>query len=499
LSLQIALQLLSQGNFAAAEPAAAAALKQAPFNPVCHAVHGAALLELGDLTIAEERFKSALDLGLAEPQKAWFNLGKIYVESNRDLGAIDAFGKALEIDPNYLAALIDMTNPLCREGLTQADMGLINQAQANCRKIKKLAPKTPGLEVLQLRTAKAKAVLLLDAGREKDAIQAVKQPLKKTTGQQPRLVVRRSADLKGQTLTSCQVLSGEKEWYLVTENEAYLAEMANANPEVSDYVAALGKDKVVLSLPRKASKVDSAFLLGGSTNYYHWLLDYFPRLRQFENHRDLPLLINENPTAFQLRCLELAGISQDQLLPVPMPGRIEVENLIAPPVATRNQIPDPETLPWLRESFGVVAAKTPKRRLYVSRADASLRRVVNENEVISLLEPLGFEVITPGEMDVTEQAKTFSEAAIIISPHGAALTNLAFAPNGCSVIELMGGLRLRQGFFESLAKAGDQDFKQLRCAPQGTVKQRQTVNEQDFDMLVPMPALKEALKGLGIS
>ena len=41
------------------------------------------------------------------------------------------------------------------------------------------------------------------------------------------------------------------------------------------------------------------------------------------------------------------------------------------------------------------------RRLYLSRADAAVRHVVNENEVVALLEPRGFEVIMPGRMPST--------------------------------------------------------------------------------------------------
>ncbi len=500
MSLQRALQYINRGDFSAAEPQARIAVEQEPFNPVCHAVHGAALLELGDLKAAEERFKAALDLGLQEPHKAWFNLGKIYAESNRDAKAIEAFEKALEIKPDYAAALIDIGNPLLREGRARQDITLIEKAMECYRRAKKLDPKSPLLPSAQLRAAKTKAALLLDRDKEKEAIQALKQPLKRAEGTAPKLNVRTLSHFsEGETVREfgpCDVLPGDKEWYVVTENEAFLTDLANGNPEVSPHVVALGQTKVMLNTPRRAVKLERAFLLGGSANYYHWLLDYFPRLRHLTVDSGLPLLINGNLTKFQHQCLALAGVSEDRLAKVPMPGRVEVKKLTAPLAATRSMTPEPETLPWLHEIFGISPSDKPKRRLYVSRADATLRRVVNEQEVIDVLKPLGFEVVTPGMMDVIEQARAFSEAEAIVAPHGAALTNLAFAPKGCKVIEFMGGLRHRQGFFNFLAETAGQEFQQLRCAPQGTPEQRQKVNEQDFDMLVPIPALKEALKSL---
>ena len=508
MSLQLALQFLAQGNFAAAEPPAAATVQKEPFNPVCHAVHGTALLGVGHLTLAEQRFRTALDLGLAEPEKAWLNLGKTYVEMNRDQDAIAAFDKALELKPDYTAALVDIGNPLCREGLAQSDISLIDRAIANYRGLKKRSPKTPNLEVALLKALKVKAAFLIEQGDEKDAVKLLKAPLQRSLDQNAaRLILktrkRLAEDLTGpQPFRDCTILPGDKEWFFFSGNDVFFHDMANANPEVSPYLAAFGPSKALLALPRKCLSFDQAYLLGGSTNYYHWLLDYFPRLRHLEetsNFDDLPILINDPLTGFQKQCLALAGISEDRLAPVAMPNRITVEKLVAAPVATRKQVPEPETLPWLRKIFGIQAAQEPKRRLYISRSDASVRRVVNENEVIDFLKPLGFDVITPGEMRVHEQALAFSEAQTIVGPHGAALTNMVFAPKGCQIIEFLGGLRFRQGFFDRLSKSGEQSFTQLTCVSQGTADQRLTVNEQDFDMHVPIPALKEALKDLSVA
>ena len=74
----------------------------------------------------------------------------------------------------------------------------------------------------------------------------------------------------------------------------------------------------------------------------------------------------------------------------------------------------------------------------MSRGDKKRRhrRVKNEAELVAALEPLGFEAVDPGVLAPAEQVRAFAEAEYIVGPHGARLTNLAFAAPGAAVIEL---------------------------------------------------------------
>lgn len=78
------------------------------------------------------------------------------------------------------------------------------------------------------------------------------------------------------------------------------------------------------------------------------------------------------------------------------------------------------------------------RLLYVSRALAAKgRHVSNEEELMSALGPLGFERVVLEEMPVQEQIELFHDAACVVAPHGAGLTNLLFSTNA-DVVELFG-------------------------------------------------------------
>ena len=65
------------------------------------------------------------------------------------------------------------------------------------------------------------------------------------------------------------------------------------------------------------------------------------------------------------------------------------------------------------------------RRLYVRRG-AAKRAVLNEDDVLAMLEPRGFEAVVMDDRSVSEQAGIFASASVIVAPHGAALANLVF-------------------------------------------------------------------------
>lgn len=79
---------------------------------------------------------------------------------------------------------------------------------------------------------------------------------------------------------------------------------------------------------------------------------------------------------------------------------------------------------------------TPKRLLFVSRGDASLRRLKNEAELISELLDFEFEFFVPKSDDHRSQIEAFRSARIIVAVHGAGLINLLFCQPDALVIEL---------------------------------------------------------------
>lgn len=85
---------------------------------------------------------------------------------------------------------------------------------------------------------------------------------------------------------------------------------------------------------------------------------------------------------------------------------------------------------------GPPAAKPPDRLVYISRRDRPRRSLVNEPELEARLVDLGFEAIVAGELSPQDQIAAFRDAAMVVAPHGAALTNVLFMTEGARLLEL---------------------------------------------------------------
>ncbi len=82
--------------------------------------------------------------------------------------------------------------------------------------------------------------------------------------------------------------------------------------------------------------------------------------------------------------------------------------------------------------------KAPKgaERLYVSREGSSARPMSNEAELADALAALGFRKVVGDSLSFDEQILAFKDANVIVGPHGAGLTNAAFARPNATIIEL---------------------------------------------------------------
>lgn len=96
----------------------------------------------------------------------------------------------------------------------------------------------------------------------------------------------------------------------------------------------------------------------------------------------------------------------------------------------------PELLRLVQRSAASAAGAAPRRRVFISRARASRRRLVNEEGVWPLLDRAGFERVCMEELSFEAQASLMRETAVLCAPHGAGLTNMMFCAPGTHVIEI---------------------------------------------------------------
>jgi hypothetical protein len=91
---------------------------------------------------------------------------------------------------------------------------------------------------------------------------------------------------------------------------------------------------------------------------------------------------------------------------------------------------------YLRRLTNLAPSSSATKRLYLTRRNASFRRVVNEEQLLPILQRNGFEMFDPAERSVREQAAIFADAEAIVSPHSSAMTNLVFCRPGTAVMEI---------------------------------------------------------------
>lgn len=174
-------------------------------------------------------------------------------------------------------------------------------------------------------------------------------------------------------------------------------------------------------------------------SYYDFIIFVLAKLVRIENAIDKQLWQEAKicyplfGTAFEEEFLRKLDIDQSSIINTRnWTTKIETERVFL----ANNQnwfTPSPYDLALLRSRFCPDSKGSPEKRLYISRSGR--RRVQNEAEVRELLQQFGFEIVEDIARSVDEQIRLFSEASVVVGPHGGGLTNLLWCNPGTKVIE----------------------------------------------------------------
>lgn len=223
-----------------------------------------------------------------------------------------------------------------------------------------------------------------------------------------------------------------------------------------------------------------------SDNYYHWFVDYLSRLQtveQFteETGRRPTLIVPAGFGGWRAEALSFFGYDDDDWMEFGG-GRLQVDRLIVPTL--RRDVEDtaphlndltyttaPSALRWLGKG-GVAAATATEpdpeydrpERIYLSRENTPMRRVVNRDVLETVLSEYGITAIQPEKRSITEQARLFNEAEVVVGPHGAGLTNILFGSD-LTVVSLFGDDH--HPVYYAMSEQLDHEFACLVCEADG--------------------------------
>lgn len=225
----------------------------------------------------------------------------------------------------------------------------------------------------------------------------------------------------------------------------------------------LEKDRALtsLALPAVTKKRGHYYTIASpqSEGYSHWLLEVLPRLFAFES---LPvdeahLVVSKELNEWQVESLAILGLAQTPRV-VLNQSYLQLETLYFPSYVGDPGNPHPWGCQWLRKRFlENCLPHSRKRRLYITRRHAIRRRVINESELEPILRDKGFELIETEFLSFREKADLFNQAEAVVGPHGAGLTTILFAPQGCKVLEMFDPNHMNVNYY-SLADVLQQEY-----------------------------------------
>jgi hypothetical protein len=223
-----------------------------------------------------------------------------------------------------------------------------------------------------------------------------------------------------------------------------------SDPEGEFHPAILGKDGRALWVRENWFRpFHGAFLRAGNgrrkvpkmkwvmervyTNHAHWLTGPLPKIILLKARGQLDdVYLPETRTPTMEGSLRMLGLDPDDFPTFDFEHVLEVDEL----TVIHNDRLGRETVCSVRDAFRDPEAPAPHRRVYISRAEATYRRLVNEDEVWALLQEAGFERVFMEDISFEDQVRLMQETAVLITPHGAGLANMLFLHPSARVIEV---------------------------------------------------------------
>jgi capsular polysaccharide biosynthesis protein len=105
-------------------------------------------------------------------------------------------------------------------------------------------------------------------------------------------------------------------------------------------------------------------------------------------------------------------------------------------------------------------------RIYISRNRPDkdvLRKVTNEQELVSMLAKYGFKTVYMEKFSFLEQISISSNAKFIIASHGAGITNTMFAKKNCHLLELVNEKWTEKTCFALMAQRANIAYNRINC------------------------------------
>ena len=245
-------------------------------------------------------------------------------------------------------------------------------------------------------------------------------------------------------IPNCLVDCNNKKIYSINEREAILHPLISWNLKMSS--EEIGREVEIEYENANALKLEGNSLYLDSvwaSSYFHFISEtlgkcyiasLFDSLKKFD-----AIILPSNKFPYIREWFDILGI-QDKLLETDtLSPYIIADNLYAPSFTQHCGWFSNELISYIRGNLFRPTQQLSKhsgRKIYISRTGT--RRVLNEHTLLDTLFEFGFEIHNLENYSQFQQALIFSQASIIVAPHGAGLTNLIYCQPNTRVFEFFG-------------------------------------------------------------
>jgi capsular polysaccharide biosynthesis protein len=227
-----------------------------------------------------------------------------------------------------------------------------------------------------------------------------------------------------------------------------------------------------------------------SGNYFHWLTDVLPKLLAWQKTGEacrqvlLPRELLSKPYVNEsLARLGFQGIGFNR--PHLQVRRLIVIGPTAPTGNFRSSL-----LNELRDQLRGHGCKNSEHRLYVSRADAAKRHLVNEAQLGPILESHDIQSVQLEGRSLAEQIELFSSCRLLVGLHGAGLTNMLWMPAGGHVVEIRRRHDRHNNCYFAMASGLGHQYSYLQAEDAGATQDTHTA-----ELHITPQLLEDCLQG----
>ena len=239
-------------------------------------------------------------------------------------------------------------------------------------------------------------------------------------------------------------------------------------------------------------------------NYYHFLVYMISNLRHID-YEDvshvyfdqlLPHLFVQSSYVIEILQCFLPKLYRCTNNNSPPDNVLEVPYIPLPENLSRNDPYSMDSYLFLRENLiphaKIYNMKHKYDRIYISRSRATHRKILNETDFEEYLKSHNFHTLFLEDLGGIEQMAYFYNASVIISPHGAGLTNILFCKEGTEIIEIASNLMSSMEHFSHIAEIMKLKYMRYQnvIASSDSVDSNMIINYDKLTFESPIPRKK---------